>query len=284
MAVTVKEIFRGVRGSQDTRQIEYLVEGATDDNNALDALELRTPFRYDNMWRSDIGIEEVSKSAGTYKAVAIYDRSEPIGVVPDLNGNSGNKWQYSFDTGLQTVKVARSRFGTTRYIPAKSDAVVIPFQGINATGKDLKYDGADIRKPLSVFQLDFFPADRVMTGPFQRLVQSMVGKINGVAIFGYQPGELLLTGVTGRSRNGTNWQLTYRFEVSHNFTDKVGQDSDRITYTARGHDLVWVFYEEEVQTLTDASGNDREVTVQVPRQVNVEKVYAEANFALLFPR
>lgn len=286
---TVKERWRGVVGSQDERRIDYIVTGATDDNDALDQLETDAPALYDNMPRENISIREISKKDGIYEGSAIYTRNrgsaptQIAGTKPTTQlaaSEEPNKWLYSFDTGLQSVHVAESRFGTTRFTPALT-VPEIPFKGINATGRDLHYEGGEIRKPLSTFTLEYFPSDVDVTASYQKAVRDAVGKVNSAEFMKHAIGEVLFTGATGTSRNTNDWQFTFRFEVSPNISNQViGDPPDDITYSAWGHDLVWVFFQEKVATVTGtgAGAETQKVTVQVPRQVNVEHVYDTVDF------
>jgi hypothetical protein len=55
---TSQELWPGVTGSQNQRQITRLVFDAADDNDALDHLETEFALFHDNMPREDIQIRE----------------------------------------------------------------------------------------------------------------------------------------------------------------------------------------------------------------------------------
>ena len=308
MAVKIAEKFAGIQGSQDDRQILYVIENAKSDQDALNIAEAAAPLTYDLMPRQNVRVVEKAKYAnadrvysggdeieeqdptvadGTYYITALYSRrrgTQPVEQTdekPAPADDDGNHNTFSFEQSLETVRI-REGFGVNRYTaggsgtPNPNDA--IKFSGINVQ-PDGTVEGVDIRSPIGSFALDFYPDKDNVSIQYQTTVMGLVGSVNLSTFFGNDPGTVLFTGATGRKRNQQDWEFNFRFETRPNVTNVfVGEGSDKILYSKTGHQYAWVYYDEVKETTV--GGEER--SILRPRQVNVETVYESKDLNLLF--
>lgn len=257
---TVSTKFRTTSGDQNQRQIGYLVRDALSDIDALDALEIAAPATYDGLTRSGISIEEI-KWPATWEATVTYTRSER---QPAETGST----EFSFDIALDSQRILTSNSTINRYVPAGGE--LTDFQKAIAVDESGEAQGVDIRVPTSAFTLAYYPAVAVVTTNYQKAVRDLCGKVNSTTFRGHAAGEVMFIGCSGKSRNVTDWELTYRFEVKPNRTAiTIGT----ITGIAvDGWDVLWVYKAKA----TDGTSNRY---IQKVVQVNVERVYERDNFA-----
>ena len=136
------------------------------------------------------------------------------------------------------------------------------------------YRGFNILRPRASFTLDIRPEDANVTRSYQELVIDSVGKVNNQAFRGYDAGEVLLTAARGESRNNTDWQFSFTFEVRRNREIKLGND---VTFTSvDGWDLIDPWYVEQ-----SIPFNGQLVTFQIARQATVWRVYRRADLRQL---
>lgn len=261
MPVTIEERFRSVSGGQDSRRIGYIVKGASSDIDALDNLELTVAASYDGMPLDDIEIEEVDYNNGIFYATATYNRRKPQAITGDS--------EFNFDFSLTSQRIVQSLSTVNSYVASGS---ATNFNKAIAVDADGVPQGVDIRVPTASFELRYYPANAVVNSAYQATVKSLVGKVNSDPFYGHAAGEVLFVGCSGGIRSGSDWELTFRFEVSENQT---GLSIGGITGIAvDGWDVLWVYYKQD----TDATTNR---FIQTPKQVNVERVYERAAFSAL---
>jgi hypothetical protein len=262
MALAHEEKFRTVSGDLHQREIGFLVTGATDDITALDYLLGQVAPTYDNMPLEDLKLTEI-KWPDTFAITAVYSRRSH---TPADTGAV----EYSFDFALQTQRVYQAKDST----PMPLDQGLAPgftaedFEGAIAPDVDGNPQGIDVRTPQSSFSYSYYPANAVVTTVYQRAIQRMVGKVNSTAFHGYDPGEVMFVGASGRARNNDDWQIDFRFEQASNETGVVVGNCTPVDVD--GWDVLSISYAE-------IKGTDN--YIQVPRQVDVLRVYDRADFA-----
>lgn len=259
MAV-VSTKFRTTSGDQNQRQIGFIVRDALSDIDALDALEAAAPATYDGLTRSTISIEEI-KWPSTWDATITYSRSDR---QPAETGTT----EFSFDIALDSQRILTSNSTVNRYVP--TGGALTDFQKAINVDSDGVAGGVDIRVPNSAFTLSYYPAVAIVTTNYQKAVRDLCGKVNSTTFRGHAAGEVMFVGCSGKARNPTDWELTYRFEVKPNRTGiTIGNISG---ISCDGWDVLWVYYGKA----TDATSNRY---IQKAVQVNVERVYERADFA-----
>jgi hypothetical protein len=258
MAVTVSTKYRSVSGDQFTRTIGYVVKGASSDIDALDAVELAAPATYDGLKRSAISIDEI-RWPNIWDVTVTYARSEK--KEPAATGSV----EFSFDVGLesQTIKQSLQTIGTYQSGTAQA------FNGAIDVQSDGSVNGVTIGRPVSSFTLTYYPTWAVVTDTWKRSVMNLCGKVNSTSYFGYNAGEVRFVGASGKSRNNSDWELNFRFEVRLNETNiTIGSFT---AISCDGWDVLWVYYREDVDA---TSGR----YLPKPTQVNVERVLKRDNF------
>ena len=261
MPVTINERFRSVSGDQNSRQIGYVVRGASSDNEALDELEANVTETYDGMKRTTIAIDEVDYNAGIFFATVTWSRSQRSLVETGAV-------EYAFDVSLSTQRIVQSNSTIARY----SEGALVDFEKAIAVDADGVPQGVDISLPTSSFELRYYPANAVVTSGYQKLVRDMVGTVNNATFYSHAAGEVLFVGASGSIRSDSDWELSYRFSVSPN---RTGISIGGITGIAvDGWDVLWVYYKQDTDATTKRY-------IQKAKQVNVERVYERTNFALL---
>jgi len=261
MPATVTAKFRSVSGGQTSRSIGYIVKNATSDIDALDALELATPATYDGLTRSTIEIDEV-KYPSIWDAVVTYEKSEK--KEPPATGSI----EYSFDASLENVTIYQSKSTVSTY--RDGGGLAIDFKkAINVDGSD-KAQGVSVSQPVGSFTLAYYPTWAIVTDAYRKSVIDACGKVNSATFRGHAAGEVRFAGCSGKSRNNTDWELTYRFEVRPNQTGLTIGSMTNISQD--GWDVLWVYYGRDV----DATTKDY---ILKPYQVNVERVFDRINFA-----
>jgi hypothetical protein len=259
MPVTISPRFRSVSGGQNSRQIGYVVRGAETDNEALDELELNTPIIYDGMPRESIEIDEIDYTQGHFFATVTYSRRK-------TEAESG-AIEYNFDISLSNQKVVQSLSTVNSYV-ASGDST--DFKKAIAVDADGVPQGVDIRVPISSFEIRYYPLNAIVTTAYQKVVRDTVGKVNSTLFNGHAAGEVLFVGCSGSIRNDSDWELSYRFEVQPNQTGITIGDITGISVD--GWDVLWVYYKQDTDDTTKRY-------IQIPKQVNVERVYERADFA-----
>lgn len=257
---TVSTKFRSVSGDQTTRTIGYIVKDATSDIDALDALELASPGSYDGLVRTGIQIDEIVWPS-LFEATVTYGKKET--KEPPATGSV----EFAFDIGLENVTIKESLSTVATY----QAGTALPFYKAidveRASDGTSVVNGVSVGRPVASFTLSYYPTWAVVTDAYKRNVMNLAGKVNSTSYFGYNAGEVRFVGCTGKARNGTDWELSYRFEVRLNRTGiTIGSFSG---IDVDGWDVLWVYNEQEI-----VSGK----YLPKPYQVNVERVFERANF------
>jgi hypothetical protein len=256
MAATVAERFGGTSADSTSSQLEFIVRGATDEVDAFGAVESHAPLTHGGYEREDVSVEEV-RYPDIWIGTAKYNY-KPLKPFPT------DALDYSFDTSLGSKRIYRSLSTPNTYGGSQ------PFYGQIAVDQSGQAQGIDIATPQSAFSYTWYPASGTVSEAYQRTVQGLVGHVNSTAFKGYAAGEVLFVGASGRSRNNTDWEISYSFNYNANVTGlTIGTISG---IAVDGWDVMWVYYGR-----TTESGRYS----QKPLQVNVERVYPRSSFGAL---
>lgn len=261
MPITVSTKFRATSGDQYSRSIGYIVKGAGSDIDALDAVEAAAPATYDGLTRSEIKIDEV-RWPDLWDVTVTYAKSEK--KEPAATGSI----EFAFDIGLesQTIKQSLETIATYQDGTAQNFDRAI---NCSRSGDGWNVDGIAVGRPVASFTRTYYPTWAVVTDAYKRAVMNLCGKVNSASYFGYNAGEVRFVGASGKARNNTDWELSYRFEVRLNETGiTIGSFTG---IACDGWDVLWVFYGEHVDSATNR-------ILPKPYQVNVERVFKRDNF------
>jgi hypothetical protein len=180
----------------------------------------------------------------------------------------------SFDTTGSTQHITQAHYETP--FPGGS-----PFQ-YNAIGVDSNgVNGVDIVSPQLQWQEQYDVPNAYISATYVRGLAGITGTTNNAAFRGFAAGEVLFIGCSGSQewddqKGKGPWSLSYRFVASPNAGS--GQSVPAITIgsisgiTKKGHDYLWVRYEDSV---------DSNTLIKKPKHVYVNRVYRDSDFSLL---
>lgn len=182
---------------------------------------------------------------------------------------ASSEGEITFDVSAGTQHITQSLETMGMYGP--SGVLTRDNQGaIGVT--DTSVEGVDILVPQFSFSETYIKDAGDVTTAYIQTLGELVGTVNASSFRGWQAGEVLFKGATGRRRSIGQWEITYQYAVSLNKTDITIGDITGID--KKGWEYLWVQYEEAEDTSAKA-------LVRKPIQVNVEKVYENGDFSLL---
>lgn len=122
--------------------------------------------------------------------------------------------QFNFEMSLDPVRVKIPVGGITVF-KASSAETWAP-QLINDLGNGEDPEGIDVYEPVYEESETHWGPTAALTPAYRNLLKSCVGKVNASAFKGWQPGEVLLRGITGTRRGANDSELTFRWSVREN--------------------------------------------------------------------
>lgn len=259
---TVSEKFRGASGDLTSHSITYIVKEADDDIDALQAVDAAAPATYDGLTKDNFRYEEV-RWPDLWEVTVEYTKKTR---QPPDTGSS----EYAFDVGLETQRVLQGYSTVQKYTSAGAGTGENFYGAINVDSVTREAQGVDVRVPTGSFVVSYYPAVAVVTSAYQKTILELVGKVNNATFYGHAAGEVLFVGASGKARNATDWELSFRFEVRPNQTGLTIGDITGVAVD--GWDLLWVYYEPDVSSTK---------FIRKPVQVNVERVYERADFSVI---
>jgi hypothetical protein len=142
-------------------------------------------------------------------------------------------------------------------------------------------NGVDIVSPQLQWQEQYDVPNAYVNATYVRGLAGITGTTNNAAFRGFAAGEVLFLGCSGSQewddqKGKGPWSLSYRFVASPNAGS--GESAPAITIgsisgiTKKGHDYLWVRYEDAV---------DSNTLIKKPKHVYVDRVYRESDFSLL---
>lgn len=272
-------IARKGRRAESTVSTTYKVFGAADDtevhtlaNNYFSANRFYQVGDYtlmvDSYSISHLG-DDAWEVTATYKNGGVDDEATPFRRTRSFDTTGGTSHM------TQAIKGAGTTDGERRYptsAPAAEHAINVDDSGVK---------GVDVVSPALQWQETYDVPSAYVTAAYIKNVAMLTGTVNNAAFRTFLPGEVLFAGCTGSqewdSEKGDGpWQLSYKFIASPNAG--AGQtlpalECGSITgIEKRGHEFLWVRYEDAVSGTT---------LLKRPKHVYVNKVYRDGNFALL---
>lgn len=287
MAATGYEL-RPRSGTESEPTRTYRVEGCADEDDALDWIADNTPDTIYGLDRAGANYRE-DMEVGTYDANGVQlTTAFDVTVRYGLNGvimfpiGSG-QIDYEFNFRAQPFKAVQSLATIGSHVAIDTESELNPqppligpapdFGGaINVTqdgGKQV-VAGQDLQAPAPTFTIVHYPRNTVITSAYRSAVEAMVGTVNGATYYGKPAGSLMLVGCSGGARDARNWNI--RFEFAH-IPNRINIPVGDIVVPAKdGFDLLWVYYEDGVDTLARSP-------VKRPRAAYVERVLYRSLFS-----
>lgn len=258
MAVTVTEKFQSrdvVRGINPSAQLNFVINGTEDYEEALTQLATDAPLMFDNLPRLNYGIEPVAASIWLGFARYGYQSVQPTGEAV-----------YQFDTGGGSQHITQSLATVGRY--PRPGAVAANFMGAIGVTAD-SVQGVDITVPVYSFSEVHYKNNAFVDDTYKATLFELTGTVNSQTFRQFAAGEVLFLGASGTKRGSDDWELVYRFSASPNMTDMVIGDITGITKA--GWEYLWVQY-------IDAEDASAQTLIKQPASVHIEQVYPYQDF------
>jgi hypothetical protein len=233
----------------------FELRGYSDTYSALQALKAS----YQNEYVTEISVEEDSGGADkTYIGRIRRAEERP-------ENDNDNKRSISFEVAGSQTKMTHSL--GTRGAWAINGMTPRNYGGLIGVTND-GVEGVDIDTAVSTFSETVYFYPWFITTSYVAFLARAYGCVNSSPFRGFAVGEVRFLGASGSYRSGDKAaELTFKFAVSPNATNiRVGNITIPFKY---GWDYLWVRWADMKQ------GN---VTVKVPIEAYVEKVYQGLNF------
>jgi len=262
MSITVEERFKSLitsLGENNSVERRYIVRGTESDVDATLALQSEAPLTYNGMQRGQIDIEPVGEDL--WFGVVRYQLK--------LNNPPAGTTVLSFETGGGTQHVTQSRKTIARHAPPGK--IAPDFKGAIAV-VDGRPEGVDAHMPIFNLRVEGILPAATVSAAYIRTLFELTATTNDAQFYGYQPGELLLLGVSGSRRSDEDWRLQFAFAGSPNAQNLAVGDIQGIA--KKGWEYLWAYYEQS----EDAAAK---VIVTKPLAAYVEQLYLEKDFTRL---
>ncbi len=258
MSVTVTEKFQSrdvVRGLNPSAQLNFIIQGTDDYDQALTQLAADTPAVFDKLPRLTYGIEPITDQLWLGHARYGYQSTQSAGDAV-----------YQFDTGGGSQHITQSLRTVRRY--GRSGTTAANFMGaIGVTNNSVQ--GVDITVPVYSFSEVHYKNNAFVDDSYKVTLFELTGTVNSKKFRKFAPGEVLFLGASGTKRGSDDWELSFRFAASPNMSDIVIGDMSGITKA--GWEYLWVQYE-------DQEDSNAQTLVKCPVSVHIEQVYPYQNF------
>lgn len=270
MPITIEEIKGGRRRLFGESERAYLVRGATDDESAYAALQAspQVPANFGNRTRRRIAADEVANATLTDQYRAVVRWTNPENTEEDPPPEEGNPPVLSFSTRGGRTRITQSLATISRthdpsLIPSAPD-----FAGAIQVS-ETRVEGTDIFTPVFEFSEEHTLSSAAFVALRPTLYQ-LTAKVNSGSFRGFDPGEVLFIGATGRQPRGETGTVNLAFLAAENLTNvPVG---DIVVATKLAWDFLWVLYGE-------SETSDQTFITRRPAAAYVERVYRQASFA-----
>jgi len=262
MAITSFEISKSRRiTSGRSATTNWIIQGTADEAAALAELTSASTGIFNSQLRQSITVEpeyaDASASGGVWYGTVEY--AVNARQLPQSEGDSN----FNFDIGAGSTHITQSR-GTLNTYASSGGSAATGYGAIN------NGEGTEIISPEYSFSETWIKANADIDAAYKLVLFNLVGKINDATFKGFAIGECLFLGATGTKRNSSEWEITYRFKSIPNQTNI--QIAGITVSTKRGHDFLWVEYEDKAR--------DPGI-VKRPIMAHVERVYLDGDFSTL---
>jgi len=291
MGIQVFELAAGARRSLNSATKRYLIVGPQTLEDAKVVVINPTgnpsfcPRYYDGLFRKEYSVEEIVGKPGFFIAEITFE-------ARDLQEPENNP-SPEFPFHKITLNFTTKGLTTRRIVGLSDNTSVTPYQRgdesktllykpvnhgalVNVTEEGV--EGVDVVIPTLDFTITKEFAAGAVTMSFVRLLYSLTGTVNADNFLGFAPGELLYKGVDA-SFNDDSWAISYEFSAIPNvnniqITAPVFNPQRQVVTgvfeipSKKGWEFLWIEFIEGVGPLK-----------KVMKQVNVVKVYPEANFS-----
>jgi len=258
-------------GRNTKRKMLYHVLGSDVDGDIKTAILAKAPALF-SANGIDLVLDDISKTQiGPEFWAAEVSYIDPE-KQEDKEKRAENTLVASWDTtgGTQHISTSLETRGSARrslsHDPPENfgKAIEVTENGVN---------GTDVVVPLLRLELEYKFPNASVTDAYIRKLRDLTGTTNNGTFKGWEQGDLLFLGSSGRQ--ATKGGITARFIFaagkaitgSFGYYDEAGDPAD---LTKRAHDHLWYYFARE-------AGD--ESIVQRPKWLYIERVYEETDFA-----
>ena len=258
MSISVTEKFQSrdvVRGSNPSAQLNFVISGTDDYDQALTKLADDAPIAFDKLPRINYGVEPVADKIWLGFARYGYQSTQPTGEAV-----------YQFDTGGGSQHITQSLATVARY--GRPGTTAGNFMGAIGVTND-SVEGVDVTIPVYNFSEVHYKKKSFVDENYKDTLFELTGTVNSKPFRKFVAGEVLFLGASGTKRGSDDWELVYRFASSPNMSQIVIGDIKGIV--KGGWEYLWVQY-------TDEEDTNAQTLIKRPMSVHIEQVYPYRNF------
>jgi len=271
MGTIAEKLGSGEMQGGETSQSEklYVIQGITDEAEALTLLAATAPSIYNELVRKTVRVSPVDRTSdiwiGEVEYVSPEDAEKPEGESETV--------RFTISGSPQHITQAISTSGA--YVPAAKVATDYK-DAINVVDSDgsRTVAGIDINVSLYKWTERHIISAANMTEAYVGRLKEVADHVNNATFRNHPAGTVYFAGADGSKRSDGAWDVTFDFAHSANVTGRTIGTIKGIA--KKGWEYLWVAYREAKDA---ASG----LTAMVPRQVNVNKVYNLEDFGKLEP-
>lgn len=258
----------GDLGDRNSLNRRYHAQGSADGDEIRSAVWDQAPYYHGGRVKKTVSaepqfVDEDRPEKCIWQATVRYGRrrSEPE------TGESS----MTFNMSSETKHITQSRETVAAYGNSQGPA---PWMGgaIGAT-KD-SVEGVDIKIPSFSWTETHYLDDSHVTMAYINTLFALLASVNDKYFRQFAPGEVLLDGVSGASRDDSqegDWEVQFTFAAQPNRSDIYIGNIGPIS--KRGWEYLWVFYQKQE--------GDANLALPRPRAVYVERVYPWGDYMRL---
>jgi hypothetical protein len=244
-----------------------VIFGATSEDDARSGFLAALPATLNGfpLSEDECEVDEVNGLDNIYTGSAVW------------SSTAQNQTADSFSISIDISTITQTLKHSIATIDKKCKTGVTPIDyygaiGVTGYGKDRTVEGVEILIPTMNYQVKYtFDAGDVDNEFFGKIYRT-IGKTNDDAFGPFAECELLFVACNGALRDKTLWDVNYSFAASPNKTGIVIGDLEAID--KKGWEYLWV-----INSLSPDGTN--KTLLPKPVQVNVEKVYEDADYTEL---
>lgn len=254
-----------INNGNRTIERPWFARGATTEAEAIAAVAAEAPSVVDGLLLTSVSADEVVKDG--YRCTANYGMIKPL-PPPEVGQSS-----FHFEVSTQSVRIVVPLAPQTVY---NRDGVAAPEDSdkwlIGAQGDGSAPEGCEVYEPAASFSESHILPATAIDATYTNAIMRTVGKLNNATFRGWDPGEVLCTGISGSKRGADDWEVTFRFSVKEHQTGLTVAGIEGIN--RNGWQFLWPRYSLQMD------GNEKMLS-NVVDHIVVADVFRSADFSAL---
>lgn len=269
MTIAVQEKVESRETGKESGEWEYTITGTADQDAARAALYAAAEGQCGTWQIDNYQVEPVSIDSGNpddciWKGIVSFVPAERKERDPLEVGESS----YNFDTGGGSQHITHIK-DAAHHIATYPAAGAFDPEGLIGVTNDGSVEGCDIRVPVYNWGETHIIPDALLTDEYKGKLYELTGRTNNAVFKGFAIGECLFCGASGSQRGDDDWEITFRWASSPNWTETIKVDGVDTEIAKKGWEYLWV--------RTTRGVNNDEIGPMV-RSVYVEQVYESGDF------